>query len=120
MIGAFGLARPLDRRVQLRPVIVSAALGLGEGLDQVERLGLGKPGDCRALHLEAEPRAPLPRRRDSDVADCFPQHPRWTCAHASFQDWCLKPLGHPSTASTKLARHWHGGLLRGQKPFHCK
>jgi hypothetical protein len=33
MIGAFGLARPLDRRVQLRPVIVSAALGLGEGLD---------------------------------------------------------------------------------------
>jgi hypothetical protein len=50
-----GLARSLDRRVQLRPVIVSAALGLGEGIDQVERLGLGKPGDRRALRLEAEP-----------------------------------------------------------------
>jgi hypothetical protein len=73
-----GLARPLDRRVQLRPVIVSAALRLGEGLDQIERLGLGKPGDCRALRLEAEPRAPLPRRRESDVADCFPHH-RFVC-----------------------------------------
>jgi hypothetical protein len=34
-------------------------------------------------------------------------NPRWTCAHASFQDWCLKPLGHPSTfekLGTRLAR----------------
>jgi hypothetical protein len=23
-------------------------------------------------------------------------NPRWTCAHAGFQDRCLKPLGHPS------------------------
>ena len=49
MIGSIGLACPLDRRVQLRPVILSATLDLGEGLDQVERLRLGKPGDRRAL-----------------------------------------------------------------------
>src|SRR3546814_21198312 len=23
-------------------------------------------------------------------------NPRWGSTHASFQDWCLKPLGHPS------------------------
>ena len=23
-------------------------------------------------------------------------NPRWSCPHASFQDWSLKPLGHPS------------------------
>src|SRR5271155_4193535 len=23
-------------------------------------------------------------------------NPRWACAHAGFQDRCLKPLGHPS------------------------
>ena len=37
-----GLARPLDRRIQLRPVIVSAAFGLGEGLNQVERLAANR------------------------------------------------------------------------------
>jgi hypothetical protein len=32
-------------------------------------------------------------------------NPRWTYTHASFQDWCLKPLGHPSNASGKLATY---------------
>jgi hypothetical protein len=30
-------------------------------------------------------------------------NPRWTCAHASFQDWCLKPLGHLSELACALA-----------------
>jgi hypothetical protein len=64
-----GLARAFDRRIQLRPVIVSSALGLREGLDHVERLGLGETGNRRELRLETEPGAPLPRCRDADVAD---------------------------------------------------
>jgi len=36
--GDLGLASALDRVAQLRPVIVGAALGLGVGLDQLERL----------------------------------------------------------------------------------
>src|SRR3954463_11205392 len=31
-------------------------------------------------------------------------NPRWTCAHASFQDWCLKPLGHPSGSALHGAK----------------
>ena len=53
------------------PVIVTAALGLGVGLDQIECLGLGKPGYCRALRLQAKSGAPLPRRRDSDIAIAY-------------------------------------------------
>ena len=34
-------------------------------------------------------------------------NPRWTCAHAGFQDRCLKPLGHPSGARL-LARFGQG------------
>ena len=30
-------------------------------------------------------------------------NPRWTCAHAGFQDRCLKPLGHPSNSLSYLA-----------------
>ena len=30
-------------------------------------------------------------------------NPRWTCAHAGFQDRCLKPLGHPSNFVNQLA-----------------
>ena len=32
----------------------------------------------------------VPRRMGRD------SNPRWTFAHAGFQDRCLKPLGHPS------------------------
>ena len=31
-------------------------------------------------------------------------NPRWTCAHASFQDWCLKPLGHLSSMPAARSR----------------
>ena len=28
-------------------------------------------------------------------------NPRWACAHAGFQDRCLKPLGHPSRRAVR-------------------
>jgi len=36
------------------------------------------------------------RGKHADWRKGWDSNPRWTCAHASFQDWCLKPLGHPS------------------------
>ena len=30
-------------------------------------------------------------------------NPRWACTHAGFQDRCLKPLGHPSSALAHLS-----------------
>jgi hypothetical protein len=59
-------AGALDRCVKLRSVIVGAALGLGEGLDRLERLGLGKPG--RSL-----PAAPRGRAWGAPAAP----PPRW-------------------------------------------
>ena len=43
-------------------------------------------------------------------------NPRWTCAHASFQDWSHQPLGHPSriTPSNLPAR------LPPKRPTTCR
>jgi hypothetical protein len=64
-----GLASALNRVAQLRPVIVGAALGLGVGLDQLERLGIAELRERRLLRLETETAATLPRRADPDVAN---------------------------------------------------
>jgi hypothetical protein len=67
--GELGLASAFDRGAQLRPVIVGAALGLGVGLDQLERLGIAELHERRLLRLEPEATATLPRRADPDVAN---------------------------------------------------
>ena len=43
-------------------------------------------------------------------------NPRWTCAHASFQDWSHKPLGHPSSPNRRCGSRTpadSGGWGRG-------
>jgi hypothetical protein len=57
--GELGLASAFDRGAQLRPVIVGAALGLGVGLDQLERLGIAELRELRLRRSKAE----LPRAR---------------------------------------------------------
>ena len=66
----FGLARTADGGCQLGTAVVSAALGLGEGRQEPEALGLGELGQRRLLCLQAQPGSPLLRGRDPDVADC--------------------------------------------------
>src|SRR6516165_5958337 len=60
------------------------------------------------------PRLTAGKRREWD------SNPRWTCAHASFQDWCLKPLGHlsdpgvcPHRALTRYCCGIHFRVFRG-------
>jgi hypothetical protein len=66
MMGTLAL-RALDRVAQLRPVIVGATLGLGVGLDQLERLGIADFASAACCALETETAATLPRRADPDV-----------------------------------------------------
>src|SRR3954452_17763351 len=44
-------------------------------------------------------------------------NPRWTCAHASFQDWCLKPLGHPSGSAVHGAKATPFASFAAAVPF---
>src|SRR5262249_15453462 len=56
--------------VQLWPVIIRAALGLGERFEELERFGGAEPRQCCLLGLEAETAAALLLRRHADVSDC--------------------------------------------------
>ena len=75
--------------------------------------GLKQRGTCRPHRRQAKsnyilwinalgnkPRQPetISWRREWD------SNPRWTCAHAGFQDRCLKPLDHPSASRPPIRR----------------
>jgi hypothetical protein len=69
-----GITCTLDRRVQLRSV-TSAPLSVSVNVStRLNASASAKTRNRRALRLEAEPGAPLPRRRDSYVTDRFPHH----------------------------------------------
>src|SRR5262249_60595067 len=69
---SFRLARTCDRGVQMGALVVSAALGLAEGLHEAEAFGLGELGEGGLLGLKAEPAPPLLGRRDPNVGHGIP------------------------------------------------
>src|SRR3954467_8216247 len=44
-------------------------------------------------------------------------NPRWTLAHAGFQDRCLKPLGHPSDAQLILKTEYRSANRSNRRKF---
>ena len=73
MIGALCFLAALERGGELRPAVervgALAGLDLGEGLDQVEALGLGEAGERGLLRLEAKAGAALAGGRYAGVGD---------------------------------------------------
>ena len=73
----------------------TAGLYLPTGLHHCLQAAAERRSSTTPPNMEREARAANWRRE-------WDSNPRWTRAHAGFQDRCLKPLGHPSGSRLAL------------------